>query len=304
MLIINVFEMVIWLLPMVATRAFVAQNGQSKSNFHQLEKTSRRTVVECSSSQANNMQQSSNLILAIFPTRKSVRVPTNRLTLNLYEPRYLALTDYAMANGSIFGAAYCSSKSQLVRYQDKLGPIATPMMQVGDVGVVCHILESTEGKRYGSNERKVSLEALAVERFQIKKILSNGYDMQKGYQTQQQLPYILVEASLLKDEHDEHDDNQATQFFDTDLLDPTEKSSIKRAMSLLDNDESRRLELLSFALLSKFSNQLTAEEMEQFLLDTDPVRRLKQINSCVKSQKSWINAPKQQICEALKRVIG
>ena len=152
-------------------------------------------------------KQEANFILPVFPLRKSVRMPSEALTLNLYEERYLALSEYVLTREPRrFGALYCSNKPQFVK--DGVGPIV-PMVDHGDVGVVCNVLYDEQAVVPISPEndglrRRIKLQGLAVGRFRIEKVLHNGYG--GGFSCDRDkhvihLPFILVEASWFNDSH-------------------------------------------------------------------------------------------------------
>ena len=42
-------------------------------------------------------------LLAVFPLRGAILLPRASLTLNVFEPRYLALVDHALAGGRMIG---------------------------------------------------------------------------------------------------------------------------------------------------------------------------------------------------------
>ena len=146
-------------------------------------------------------------VLPVFPSRKSVRVPSEALTLNLYEPRYLDLAEYVLKHEPRwFGALYCSKKPQLIRGGE--GPI-TPMVEPGDIGVVCSVLFDEDAmtpifrnSNDGRLRRRIKLKGLAIGRFRIEKVLQNGYgggllcDQDESIKP---LPFILVEASRVDD---------------------------------------------------------------------------------------------------------
>lgn len=105
-----------------------------------------------------NKGETSSFILPIFPLRKSIKLPGETLTLNLYEERYLAMAEWillgttgarssridtrtnsksnasSLSSSMMFGALYASDKPQIVS-DAGMGPIV-PMLRVGDVGVV------------------------------------------------------------------------------------------------------------------------------------------------------------------------
>jgi Lon protease-like protein len=286
----------------------------------------------------DNVSLKNRLILPIFPLRKSVRVPTDTLSLNLYEPRYLALADYARHQGSlfqqkqgisrsdyvgkarqssfgIFGACYCSSKSQVVQSRDNndnrsgMAAVVTPMLEVGDVGVVCHILDYKEGTTVTTNARKLSLKALAVERFRIEKILCNGYGVDETKttcdnrdttesDTLKNAPFILVEASRFRDDQEEKntalDLENELRKADSAMID---LACVEEAKKLLGEDQhlhdgnvsdrDQRNELKSFAMISAISNQFTTIEMDDQLRELSTVSRLKTVEQY--RQQQWLN---------------
>lgn len=153
----------------------------------------------------NDDETQQTLILPVFPLRKSVRVPSEALTLNLYEPRYLQLAEYVLKQEQQwFGAMYSSKKPQFVAKGD--GPIV-PMVEPGDVGVVCSVLFHEEAmvpvsRDDGPRRRRIKLKGLAIGRFRIEQVLHNGYgrgSICDGDSTVKPLPFILVEASRIDD---------------------------------------------------------------------------------------------------------
>jgi hypothetical protein len=155
----------------------------------------------------NDDDTQQTLILPVFPLRKSVRVPSEALTLNLYEPRYLQLAEYVLKHEQQwFGAMYSSKKPQFIAKGD--GPIV-PMVEPGDVGVVCSVLFHEEAMvpvsrddDDGPRHRRIKLKGLAIGRFRVEQVLHNGYgggSICDGDSTVKPLPFILVEASRIDD---------------------------------------------------------------------------------------------------------
>jgi len=155
----------------------------------------------------DNKSKRVKLILPVFPLRKSVRMPSEALTLNLYEPRYLELAKYVLEEKPRwFGALYCSKKPQFMQQGE--GPIV-PMVEPGDVGVVCDVLYDEEAMvpvlrndDNGPLRRRIKLKGLAVGRFRIEKVLHNGYGgglLCDGNKNVEPLSFIVVEASRVDD---------------------------------------------------------------------------------------------------------
>jgi hypothetical protein len=174
-----------------------------------------------------------SVLLAVFPLRKRARLPTDELTLNLYEERYLAMSEFILSQQSstlykissrkaglsktvpFFGALYSSDKPQIIT-QGGTAPIV-PILQPGDVGVLCMVLDWVDGmiptSRFSKEDdadqkmvkdgrtdtepmrRRIRLNALAVGRFRIDRIVHDGTLLED------QPPFILVEAMFLRDDY-------------------------------------------------------------------------------------------------------
>lgn len=160
-----------------------------------------------------------SIVLPIFPLRKRVRLPTEQLTLNLYEERYLALAEYVLQPPSHepcwCGALYASDQPQIVT-QGGMGPIV-PMITPGQIGVVCWVHDHSEAHvpTVGGDQlrRRIRLNLIATHRFQIQRVLHNGFgggfvaekkgSNNEGPTTSAALPFILVEAQLIRDRDDD-----------------------------------------------------------------------------------------------------
>jgi len=154
-------------------------------------------------SKNNNININDPFILPIFPLRKSVKLPTESITLNLYEDRYLALSEFVLkSDGSsssdngqskMFGGLYCSDKVQIVK--NGVGPIV-PIVEPGDVGVVCKVVYSAEAlipttTNDNDRKRRIKLEGFAVGRFRVERILHNGYGT-SFVEGEEARPFILA----------------------------------------------------------------------------------------------------------------
>jgi hypothetical protein len=167
--------------------------------------SSEESRVLLSEKEDKGDDQAANFILPVFPLRKSVKIPSEALTLNLYEERYLALSKYVLEHEPRrFGALYCSNKPQFIK--DGNGPIV-PMVDPGDVGVVCAVLSDEQAMvpislEDGGLRRRIKLRGLAVGRFRIEKVLYNGYgggSLCSRDEKVEPLPFIVVEASRVVD---------------------------------------------------------------------------------------------------------
>lgn len=165
------------------------------------ERASRRDVDAAEATK----ESKDTFVLPVFPLRKSIRVPSEALTLNLYEPRYLELAEYVLeCSPRWFGAMYCSKKPQFIREGD--GPIV-PMVEPGDIGSVCDVVYDEEALVPDSSaedvsQRRIMLKGLAVGRFRIENVLHSGYGGELSCdqdENVESLPFILVEASRVDD---------------------------------------------------------------------------------------------------------
>ena len=167
--------------------------------------------------------------LPIFPLRKSVKFPTERLTLNLYEERFLALADFILEGkvdqyqhqmkqteainsidekkeeNLVFGALYCSAKPQMV--VNGIEPI-TPIIEVGDIGTLFSLLYYIEEKQESTLQgldsgrgRKIKLHGIGIGRFRVEEIRHNGYGGGEAMKdlSCKPLPFIVVKASKFDD---------------------------------------------------------------------------------------------------------
>ena len=194
-------------------------------------------------------------VLPVFPLRKSVKLPTETLNLNLYEPRYLAMCDYILrssrelsatnAEGSkhatmVFGGIYGSNKPQLVQDGGN-GPIV-PMFEPGDVGTLFSVEHFEEGVRPTTGGRRIRIRGLAVGRFQIGRILHNGYgggDDKK--EDKEALPFILVESERICDVPTSTDSQKEKRWMELErdvIMRMMKSLASKQGEHVIENDSS------------------------------------------------------------------
>lgn len=204
--------------------------------------------------------------LPVFPLRKSVKFPTDDVSLTLFEERYLSLADHVLygkrrglspvAPPMIFGAWHCSTKSQIVRNNT-----ITPLIEVGDIGVICHVVyhndemtSTMESSKRKQLRRRVTIVGLAVHRFRVEKIVCNGFD---GLDA---CPYIVVLAAKICDSPCSHLDHyNRLKWFEKKLLDEWAtrnpmndnvtsklKQSPSEALGSLENVRARAWRVCSF----------------------------------------------------------
>lgn len=74
--------------------------------------------------------------IALFPLRDAALLPRARLPLNMFEPRYLAMTDYALGHGRVIGMIR-------PRHEEAVNP---PLYSVGCAGRIIGFEESGDGR--------------------------------------------------------------------------------------------------------------------------------------------------------------
>jgi hypothetical protein len=170
-------------------------------------------------------------LLPVFPLRKSVRLPTESIILNLFESRYLAMAEFVLQhptslsawdstigascflslripafessvrgqeniqqrNRPLFGALFSADMPHVVRGDRTRPPV--PIASPGDIGVVFEVSESQEDMiptLNGECRRRIRLCATSLHRFSVEQILHDGY-------SDCSLPFMVVLASSLWD---------------------------------------------------------------------------------------------------------
>ena len=74
--------------------------------------------------------------LAVFPLRSAVLLPRGQLPLNIFEPRYLAMTDFALEHGRLIGMTR-------PRCDEDVNP---PLYDVGCAGRITSFMETGDGR--------------------------------------------------------------------------------------------------------------------------------------------------------------
>ena len=206
-----------------------------------------------------------NIKLPVFPLRKVARLPSEQITLNLYEERYLVMADYILSQRSglqppIFGALFVGGKPQFVK-QGK-GPIV-PMVRKGDVGVIFVVEDSEIGlipTIGGTNRRRTRLVATGVARFEITRVLENGFDG-----ADDALPFILVDSRLVLDDKENGDEEELLSELRERILNSLNQSQKDDSMEEegASTRPQRYLELIS-SLSRIFQGNIKKEEKEIF----------------------------------------
>lgn len=156
--------------------------------------------------QFQQLSTSQTIEIPIFPLRKFPRLPTDRLTLNLYEERYLQMAEFILSSTPpYFGAIYVAGKPQLVSSGGR-GPIV-PILQSGDIGTLFRVCDSEENMvpTIGNQivRRRIKLNAIGISRFRIVSIVSDG-SLAPPYfgDDPEQRCYIRANVTLFSDNHD------------------------------------------------------------------------------------------------------
>jgi hypothetical protein len=238
-----------------------------------------------------------SIILPIFPLRKRVKFPTETLKLTLWEDRYKDMSRYVLDHHStlqsdvgmpIFGALYCSHKTQIVKGGIK--PI-TPLVEAGDVGIICGVTSSQvfiNGEevdlelKYEASVEKIRLWAHGLTRFRVERILSDGLEEGNGDGKTDCLPFILVEASRLDDDFLSGEsvdiDGRLQDLLrrqDDLIFDATSLMAEKYKYTFQEGNEHRqKQQMISLALTSQLEAIASADEMLNMLGSTSIIERL------------------------------
>jgi hypothetical protein len=220
---------------------------------------------------AENIDQT--FILPIFPLRKAVKLPTESLKLNLYEERYLLMSEHILRQAEdkrMFGAIFCSDKAQMVKAG--LGPIV-PIIRSGDIGLtffVHNVDECMVPTLGGELRRRIRLLGSGIHGFQVKRVLHSGF----GDETKS-LPYIMVEAVPLFDITDTQLKPAVIEFLKKDIrgvdlyqsLELRDEESIENCEENITfwNNDSVDLDLLQ-RFAEKASKQILPSTFRQELL--------------------------------------
>jgi Lon protease-like protein len=96
--------------------------------------------------------------LALFPLTGALLLPRGRLPLNIFEPRYLAMTRHALAHGRMIGLVQPMAEGQ----PGLSAPDATPLYPTGCAGRLVAFQETDDG-RYQITLRGVCRFSIAAE---------------------------------------------------------------------------------------------------------------------------------------------
>jgi len=256
-------------------------------------------------------KSTTNLKIPIFPLRKYARMPTDSIELNLWEERYIALSETVLRNVKqdcfeiaeescgLFGLLYCSDMPQMVRSSSL--PI-TPMVKVGDVGAICIVSQSNDEtvpkfkmntsdkseSDNGEKRRRINLVGMCVGRFRVKKILSDGFGGPS-----QQSQFIFVEGSILNDVVPEPGSLMERKCVEYEQEMMLTDSIASLSYELYEKSQedypslASKLELASFALLSSYyKNNMyrSTDEVLRMMNNVSTLERLEHLRK-VKSPK-------------------
>jgi hypothetical protein len=199
-------------LALAGPKVLAFHYGRPIQSFGRLEESSSNAATVSSIVERDSNSEAwpnrLTLQLPVFPLRKKVRLPTESLTLNLYEERYLQMAEHILQSKeypNLFGALYAAHRPHIV---PRGVEAMVPMLEPGDTGVVCLLNENSNGNddmiptHGGTLRRRIRLEATAITRFEVVRILESGYSSNSP-------PFIVAEVRLLTDSNDHAPDNAA-----------------------------------------------------------------------------------------------
>jgi len=238
-----------------------------------------------------------SLVLPIFPTRKSARFPSEFITLNLYEERYLSLAEQVLENAASapngqgrFGAIYSSDKGQVVT-ENGAGPIV-PLLEVGDVGTLFHVQTHEEGhiptrRSNGELRRRIRLEAVGVTRFRIQQFVHKGFQLEHadrhGTKMDNQSAFIVAQVTPLVDDDMTAGDQASAETLYQQLLEGLSKTDRQKLAQYKDWERK------SFAMASMIMDRSSSVERVQLLKETNLLARLAKLQAIEEKPKfAWL----------------
>ncbi|ADM08825.1 hypothetical protein PB2503_03752 [Parvularcula bermudensis HTCC2503] len=120
--------------------------------------------------------------IALFPLRSAVLLPRARLPLNIFEPRYLAMTDYALGHQRLVGMIR-------PRFDDDVSP---PLYSVGCAGRIISFSETGDGRYL--------IELTGVSRFRLIEDAQDDRGFRKG---------VVDWQPFVADRHDPQEEDPA-----------------------------------------------------------------------------------------------
>ena len=132
-------------------------------------------------------------VLAVFPLRGAILLPRASLTLNVFEPRYLALVDHALAGDRMIGVLQPGPEAGNV--ESPTGK-TFPLRRVGCAGRITSFTESEDGR--------VVIALAGLARFAVGPEIEHGIVGLLGaaFHGRQQAATLLVAVVELPEERD------------------------------------------------------------------------------------------------------
>lgn len=192
----------------------------------------------------------------------------------------------------MFGALYCSHKTQIVPKGTL--PI-TPLIEEGDVGILCGVSSSQvyiDGeeveleRKDDENVQKIRLWGQGLTRFQVKRVISDGLNGSIDDDSSSSLPFLIVEAIRIDDSHvyEELDEEEILKIDDRIKTLASRRKEYELFSGSNDgiysytfmkgNEHLQKQQMNTFALVSNLEATAPAEEMLRMLRTTSISDRL------------------------------
>ena len=142
-----------------------------------------------------------SLSVPCFPLHNRPRLPFEEVSLNLYEPRYLALADSVLSQSNrTFGTLFTANLPHYIR--NGVGP-PTPMVSSGEIGVFCEMTHSREvlmDVPLLGRKRKLMTKSAVVGRFIVDRVIRDGREYHHLPGDGGDNCFIVLEVTPLEDE--------------------------------------------------------------------------------------------------------
>ncbi len=117
-------------------------------------------------------------IVPVFPLSSALLLPRGQMPLNIFEPRYLAMVEYAFAHERLIGMVQPKFERDGSPVMG-LDPDAPPLCEVGCLGRVSAFQETDDGRYLvtltGVCRFKIEEEETAITPFRLCRITTDGY---------------------------------------------------------------------------------------------------------------------------------
>jgi hypothetical protein len=276
---------------------------ETKKDGDELGEEPRLTTTTTTTSIGNIKPHLPVLTIPIFPLRKTVKLPTDNITLNLYEPRYIQMVEESILNTPnttttsgnrddisddnnchhslpIFGAMYTTNLPHIVvpttttsknEECNDANTYIVPILEPDMIGAVFIVTNHTTMIQPNGSTKIIRLNATAVLRFRIVKIVhTGGYNdvasLENENNDSPNKPYIVAQVQLLLSDTDTMRTSKSGSVVNSNINSDNLQTSLRNMLAdvagntnvpLLPNYLSKILNQYGTTLLSLYCDPVT-----------------------------------------------